>query len=93
MARLGVERKADELYRSVGGEIGLGVLLLVYLLERPVNRLAHLQLENVDALLVRCHDVGMKWGQCLFDPHQPGFCCAPFPVLVRTISCFAAHHL
>ena len=58
MACLGVEREADEPNRAAVGKIGLGVFLLAYLLEGLVHRFVHLQLEDVDALLVLRHDVG-----------------------------------
>ena len=42
MARLGVEREADEPDRAAIGKIGLGVFLLADLRERLVHRFVHL---------------------------------------------------
>ena len=58
MARMGIEGKADEPDGARIGQIRLCILLLANLREGPVHRLVHLQLKDVDALLVLRHDVG-----------------------------------
>ena len=58
LARLAVEGEADEPDRLARGAIRVGIALFADLRKGRIDRLADLELEDVNALLVLRHDVG-----------------------------------